>query len=159
MDKHIPNFKGKGRARSTAAFVEPMAHPQQVRMVNGLLMAPPQDDAPRRLVAELKRKRNGYKAQDVRREVYDADAFISLEAIIEHLVVSRLKCAYCHENVEAIYTQVRSPSQWTLDRIDNTTGHTAANTIVSCLRCNLHRRTTDYEKFKFTKNLRLIKTV
>ena len=156
MDKCIPNFKYKERSR-VGPFLEVLPHLEQVRIVNSLFLAPPCEDVQKQLLAELKHKRAGYKAQDLRRGIYIAERFISLEELLEHLVVSKLKCTYCKQNVEATYTQVRSPSQWSLDRIDNTIGHSADNTVVSCLHCNLRRRTIDYEKFKFTKNLRLVK--
>ena len=39
------------------------------------------------------------------------------------------------------------PRQWTLDRKDNTLGHSVENTVVSCLGCNLRRRSRDHESF------------
>jgi len=47
--------------------------------------------------------------------------------------------------------------QWTLDRIDNDMGHNNNNTVISCLGCNLQRRTTNQDKFLFTKQLKLKK--
>lgn len=156
MEKHIKNFKSKGRER-TSAYTEAVEHDAQIRHVNILFLSGAQEDIERRILSEVKRKRNGYKSQDVRREIYDSNLFISLEQTLEHLVSSRLRCAYCHEKVDVVYTQVRSPTQWTLDRIDNEVGHHAENTVVSCLRCNLRRRTTDYDKFVFTRELKLVK--
>ena len=48
--------------------------------------------------------------------------------------------------------------QWTLDRLDNNKGHCFENVVICCLKCNLKRRTTDDEKFKFTKQMRIVKT-
>lgn len=160
MQKRILDFKCKGRTRSgIGPSTETVPHSKQIRTINELLLASPQTELQKRLIAELKRKHNGYKAQDSRRQLYDAERFISIESMIEHLVISRLKCAYCKENTEVFYKQVRSPTQWSLDRIDNTIGHTRENTVVSCLQCNLRRRTTDYEKFLFTKELKLTKAI
>lgn len=160
MDRRVRNFKYKGRTRIVVPFSEAIPHPQQIQLVNELFMShsnPP--TLHQTVLTELKRKRNGYKAQDVRRDLYREEEFISIDSILEHLVVSRLRCAYCHENVEVAYTQVRSPTQWTLDRIDNHAGHSKTNTVVSCLQCNLRRGTLDYEKFKFTKDLQIVKVI
>lgn len=160
MDKRIHNFKSKGRTRSGATFTEDIAHSTQIRIVNELFMGTaPQTKLHRQLMSELKRKRQGYKAQDVRREFYHEDVLISLENLLEKLVVSRLKCDYCRCDVSVVYTQVRSPTQWSLDRINNDMGHSRENTLISCLRCNLNRRRTDYEKFKFTKEFTLVKAI
>ena len=59
--------------------------------------------------------------------------------------------------VELIYKEVRAKKQWTLDRIDNDIGHNNGNVIISCLECNLKRRRTNMDKFKFTKQLRIVK--
>jgi hypothetical protein len=47
--------------------------------------------------------------------------------------------------------------QWTLDRLDNSIGHHDDNVVICCLKCNLKKRRMDDEKFKFTKQLRVIK--
>ena len=56
-----------------------------------------------------------------------------------------------------IYENVREPRQWTLDRIDNSIGHNTENVVISCLSCNLKRRTMDDKKFKFSKQMKIIK--
>ena len=53
------------------------------------------------------------------------------------------------EDMLLIYENVREPKQWTLDRIDNSIGHNTENVVISCLSCNLKRRTMDDKKFKF----------
>jgi hypothetical protein len=47
--------------------------------------------------------------------------------------------------------------QWTLDRVDNEEGHTDNNVVLACLACNLQRRTMDAERFKYGKQLRIVK--
>ena len=51
----------------------------------------------------------------------------------------------------------REKEQWTLDRIDNNIGHTKDNVVISCLSCNIKRGVMDDAKFKFTKQLKIIK--
>ena len=106
---------------------------------------------------EVERKLSGYKNQDVKKRKL-SDKLISYEECLEKLVISKLKCYYCKIDCLLTYENVREQSQWTLDRIDNSIGHEKDNVVICCLKCNLKRRTTDDEKFKFTKQMRIIKT-
>ena len=103
------------------------------------------------------KKVNGYKQQDKKKEIFDLNYFISIENVIEKIVVSKLKCYYCKEKMKIIYSDNREPTQWTLDRIDNDMGHNHNNVVISCLQCNLKRRTTNMNKFLFTKQLKIVK--
>ena len=49
------------------------------------------------------------------------------------------------------------PGMVFLDRINNDIGHNDSNVVIACLKCNLKRRTTDADKFKFTKQMKIIK--
>ena len=106
---------------------------------------------------EVERKLSGYKNQDVKKKKL-SDKLISYEECLEKLVISKLKCYYCKTDCLLTYENVREQAQWTLDRIDNSIGHEKDNVVICCLKCNLKRRTTDDEKFKFTKQMRIIKT-
>ena len=106
---------------------------------------------------EIKSKLDGYSRQDVENSVHDLSAFISLDATIEMLLVSKLRCAYCRECCQLIYKDVMAPRQWTLDRVDNDRAHNGDNVVIACLACNLQRRTMDAERFKFGKQLRVVK--
>ena len=106
---------------------------------------------------ELKKKHYSYRQQDIKKEILDDNALISLEQIIEKLTDSLLECYYCNKEVKVIYEDVRDPKQWTLDRINNDLGHIKDNVVICCLKCNLQRRRLDDEKFLFTKQLKLIK--
>ena len=106
---------------------------------------------------EVERKLSGYKNQDVKKKKIEEN-FITYEECLEKLVISKLKCYYCKDNCLLAYENVREEKQWTLDRIDNSQGHNNKNVVICCLKCNLKRRTTDDEKFKFTKQMRIIKT-
>lgn len=109
------------------------------------------------LKREIQKKINSYKSQDINKELYDELLLISLTDIVEKLVESKLKCYYCSCDVLILYKDVRAQNQWTLDRIDNNKCHSNENTIISCLKCNLQRRSRDMNKFLFTKKLKINK--
>ena len=106
---------------------------------------------------EVQRKLRGYKNQDTKKEVFDKRYFISYDELLEKLVVSKLKCYYCRCECKLMYENIREKKQWTLDRLDNDQGHNRDNVVVSCLECNVKKGTMDDEKFKFAKQMRIIK--
>jgi len=106
---------------------------------------------------EVERKINGYKNQDVKKKKLEKN-LITYEECLEKLVISKLKCYYCKQKCLLTYENVREEKQWTLDRLDNSQGHNKDNVVICCLKCNLKRRTTDDNKFKFSKQMRIIKT-
>jgi hypothetical protein len=109
------------------------------------------------ILREIEKKRNSYKNQDIKKNKLDDDELIKTDELIEKLVVSKLKCCYCKEDVELIYENYRDNKQWTLDRINNDIGHNKDNVVISCLGCNLKRRTMDKDDFEYSKNLKVIK--
>ena len=111
------------------------------------------------LKKELEQKINGYKAQDVKKEAKSEMAvLITLVDTVEKLLAAKGRCFYCKMAVLLLYKNVREPTQWTLDRIDNSQGHSKDNTVIACLKCNLQRRVTPMDKFTFTKQLKINKT-
>jgi hypothetical protein len=129
---------------------------EQIKLINQMFLdqKTPFDKPFKR---EIVKKINGYKSQDIDKKIYDSELLISLNDTIEKLVCSKLLCVYCKENVLIFYKQVREPKQWTLDRIDNNLCHSNENTIISCLKCNLQRRTRDMNKFLNGKQLKIKK--
>lgn len=109
--------------------------------------------------SEIQKKISNYKSQDIKKDIFNKELLINLDELLEKLVISKLKCFYCKNNVKILYEIIRDPNQWSLDRINNDLCHSCDNTVISCLKCNLQRRVTDYKKFNFTKNLRLKKMV
>ena len=105
---------------------------------------------------ELHKKINSYKQQDIKKDK-NLDGLISYEELLEKLVLTKLKCYYCRKDVLLLYENNREQKQWTLDRLDNSLGHTKDNVVVCCLKCNLERRCLNDEKFLFTKQMRIIK--
>ena len=110
------------------------------------------------LKREVERKLNGYKNQDIKKKNLDENKIIKYEECLEKLVISKLKCYYCKNDCLLAYENVREETQWTLDRLDNSIGHNKDNVVICCLKCNLKRRTLDDKKFKFTKQMRIVKT-
>ena len=104
---------------------------------------------------EIKKKLNSYKSQDKQKNKFDNDQIITYREIIEKLYDCKLKCYYCECNILILYNKKRDPTQWTLERFDNNKGHYKDNTCISCLKCNLQRRTDNYEYFKYGKQLKI----
>ena len=109
----------------------------------------------RLIIKELTTKISGYKRQDMEKDVFKKDLFVSLEDVIDKLLCSKLKCFYCKRQCELLYKNVYSKQQWTLDRIDNDVGHSVDNVVISCLECNLKKGTMDSERFKYGKQIGL----
>ena len=105
---------------------------------------------------EIKNKINGYKNQDKIKN-FDKKKVINLEECLEKLVISKLRCFYCKCQCLLLYDEVRNPKQWTLERIDNSIGHTKNNVVICCLTCNIQRGVMNDEKFKYTKQFKIIK--
>ena len=150
--------KKKTAKRVVAKGVQEPEHVGQVKTINMLFMGAKTYETTF-LASEIEKKRQGYKSQDIRRELYDETKLITSEEIVEKLVESRLMCGYCSGKVKVIFTTVRDSSQWTLDRIDNDQCHSCDNTVIACLKCNLQRRCIDANKFAFTKGLRIKKII
>ena len=55
-----------------------------------------------------------------------------------------------------LYSFVREPKQWTLERLNNVFGHNRDNVVLSCLQCNLRRRCILAERYVQTKQMSII---
>lgn len=106
---------------------------------------------------EISKKLSSYKSQDKKNGKYDEEQHITYEELVNKLVSCKLKCYYCNEDIFLLYKKRGEPLQWSLERLDNNIGHYARNTCISCLKCNLQRRTGNYEYFKFSKNMKITK--
>ena len=109
------------------------------------------------MMQQIQSKLNGYKSQDLAKELYKPNEIINLQSTIDLIIASQLKCYYCKEAIRVLYEHVREPKQWTLERIDNNIGHNVGNVEIACLSCNLRRRTMYHERFLFTKQLTVVK--
>ena len=137
-------------------YEEDISHKKQLQMIN-LLFFGDKFEYKQIIEKEIERKVQGYKQQDIKKNTYNLDYIIKIEEVIDKLVISKLKCFYCSNEIFVLYKNVRDPMQWTLDRKDNNDCHSNENTLISCLKCNLQRRVTDLGKFTFTKHLRIKK--
>ena len=141
--------------RNVATYEEPPIN-EQINLVNKYFMNVTDENTPH-LKSEITRKINGYKAQDVKKSIYDEKKLVTIDNVLEKLVACKLKCYYCRNIVKVLFTKVRDDQQWTLDRIDNDICHSNSNTVVCCLKCNLQRRVKNSNDFVFTKQLKIKK--
>ena len=105
----------------------------------------------------IKKKIKGSENQDKKKDILNRKKMINYNDLLEVLVISKLKCYYCKCDCLLMYDNVREKKQWTLDRLDNDQGHNRDNIVIACLDCNLKKRTMDDDKFKFSKQMRIIK--
>ena len=157
IDKLKTNNTSKAQRLNMENLCEAdLSHNAQLAMLNKLYM---DCDFPLKslLTKEIERKISGYKAQDLKKEIYEAPLLITLADTLEKLLPTKLQCYYCKTVMALLYKNVREPTQWTLDRIDNSKGHSKENTVVACLKCNLQRRVIPIDKFTFTKHLKINK--
>jgi len=106
--------------------------------------------------ARIARKVAGYKKQDERFAIYSEKHTITVADVKSMMAACDMKCTHCLAPMLTEYG-ARDPKQWTVDRIDNTRGHNVGNVVLCCLQCNLKRRNTPMEKFRFTKQLSIVK--
>lgn len=129
---------------------------KQIQIINSLYLNQgcEQDILAKR---EISKKINGYKSQDIQKELLDLNRLISLDQTIEKLMVSKLKCFYCKENCELLYKNTLAKKQWTLDRLNNEYGHNHDNVVICCLECNIKKGEMDSDRFKQGKDIKIIR--
>ena len=109
------------------------------------------------LINQIEKKITSYKQQDIDKKILNNEKKINLTCIIDKLNETEIKCYYCKCEMLILYENVRDSKQWTVDRINNDTGHNIDNFVLACLDCNLKRRCKSADKFLFTKQLNIIK--
>jgi len=102
-------------------------------------------------------KIQGYKNQDKKKKLFNEELIVDIDYVIDLLYETKLLCKYCRNQTSLLYENVKEPKQWTLDRLDNNRGHNKGNVVISCLSCNLKRKTMHFKRFEFTKQLQIIK--
>lgn len=132
-------------------------HDEQISIVNKLYMDVKPLPNSEIFMKEINKKIEGYKRQDIEKELYDKDNFINMEEVLSKITACRLKCYYCSVECYILYNEVLSKTQWTIDRVDNDYGHNKGNIVIACLNCNLRRGTMDSGRYKMGKQLKFIK--
>lgn len=99
------------------------------------------------ITREIERKLTGYLSQDKRKNRNVTDP-ISLNQLCDKFQKEDYRCHYCRELLSVIHRDTRSPTQWSLDRIDNDKPHDTDNVVLACYACNVRRRRRSYHKFK-----------
>jgi len=124
-----------------------------------ILMNTPTPDYVRvcaRVRNEINAKLRTYKASDLSRSL-PGSPDCECEYICEKMIEQKCKCYYCHTDFLMLYKNKRDPLQWSVDRIDNSKAHCEGNVVISCLQCNLKRRTRECKEFYDCKNMRVEK--
>lgn len=109
------------------------------------------------IIKELKKKYSSYKSQDKLKNKFDQKQHITFNELIQKLYDCELKCYYCTQDLLLVYKNKNETRQWSLERFDNNIGHYCDNTCISCLECNLKRRTSNHEYFKMGKQMTIKK--
>lgn len=90
-------------------------------------------------VLKLARRRaNGYKAQDKAKGLQVAPEMqLTAEAIVEMIEAGNHQCQLCEAH---LVNDGKAACGWTVDRIDNASGHDVSNVRITCHACNVGRR-------------------
>ena len=102
--------------RSSVQYQEP-SHEHQVVLVNKYFMGHT-DEMEKEVKREITRKIGGYKAQDIKKNIYDANLLVSV-VVLEKLVV-QLRCHYCRNIVKVLFLQFET----------HNSGHLTAQTMI-----------------------------
>ena len=105
---------------------------------------------------QIHNKIHSYCSQDKEKGLYDSAKLITYNNVLDMFQTSELKCYYCKETTLILYEHVRNPKQWTLERLDNSLGHITENVVISCLHCNLRRRTMHSDRYLKTKSMSVV---
>lgn len=135
-----------------------ITHHDEIKILNDLKNDIDNEDT-KILKRELKKKLSGYKNQDILKNKFNNEEFITLEETLTKIIECKTICLYCNYKSKLFYKYVRDTNQWTLDRIDNNFGHNANNVEISCLKCNLRRKTITPDKYILTQKLTNIKKI
>lgn len=133
---------------------------KQVQLINCMYLDQLSVQDPETILKrEINKKIKGYKNQDVLKSFFDINYFISLDQVIEKLMLCKIKCFYCSEKCELLYKNSFAKKQWTLDRIDNDQGHNRDNVVICCLECNVKRGDMNSDRFKRGKEIKIVRKI
>lgn len=158
--RNIDSFSNKDKKRLESEKWENkellLDNKKQINILNKLYLKEEYEGI-KTVKKSIEKKIKGYENQDIKKDKLNKKKLIKYEDLLEILVISKLKCYYCKCDCLLMYDNVREKKQWTLDRLNNDEGHNRDNVVVSCLECNLKKGTIDDKKFKFAKQMRIIK--
>jgi len=109
------------------------------------------------ILKHVTQKIAGYRAQDIKKSLYEPDQIVDVHYALKTLENAENICYYCKKPVQVLYEKAREPTQWSLDRIDNSIGHNKENVVIACLQCNVGRKTMHQGRYAFTKQLVITK--
>jgi hypothetical protein len=142
----------------TDKWITQLSNSEQYECVQRLQKTKQQEDKASKLILQqIQQKISGYRGQDIEKDILDEAQLINTQQVLDLMVKTENICYYCKKQVAVLYENVREPTQWTLDRIDNKHGHNHNNVLLACLNCNLRRRTMHTERYVFTKQLNIVK--
>ena len=157
--KNIKLVKDYGEKKNSVEIPDEwLERKNQLLYINNIFLEDSLDTPHFYIKKEINKKINGYLQQDKTKNIHDNTSCINFNDILMKLIESKLKCNYCSKHIFIIYTKKLQQDQWTLDRIDNFKGHNNDNTVISCLKCNIHRGRINCKKFLFTKQLTIKKS-
>ena len=109
------------------------------------------------IVTEIQTKLGSYRQQDVLKKRLDENKLVTYAETQKLLLQDSMTCHYCRTQVFVLYKKTRDMQQWSLDRINNDYGHNADNVVISCLKCNLERKTRSAAKFRDAKQMVVVR--
>jgi hypothetical protein len=89
----------------------------------------------------LKNKIKNYKQRDLQyNRLYNDDDYVSIDYVKEMLIKCENKCCLCKVDIKTSNYENRDPTQFSVDRIDNSKAHTKSNIQITCYKCNCHKQ-------------------
>ena len=76
------------------------------------------------------------KQADIKKNRYDANNFVD-KCFLEMLMDESMECYYCKIEMQLIEY---SDTLCTIERLDNKIGHTKANCVLACKKCNITKK-------------------
>jgi len=82
------------------------------------------------------------KQTDIKKNLFVDEDFIDKNFILDKFEVQNRLCHYCHVQLHTVGQAEegkRDPQKCSIERIDNTIGHSKANCVLACYKCNIQR--------------------
>lgn len=161
QDKNSNEPKKRAVANTWSFSNEEYLHNNQISLINDIFNNKyhyTEKEISKIVCKQIQQKISGYKQQDILKKRYDENQFLTFVSVIEKMIECKLQCRYCKTEIYVLYDISREMKQWSVDRIDNNLGHNITNFHLTCLECNLNKKTRSDEKYLFTKQLNIVKT-